>query len=211
MFLHFLQQLWDGILKTSELEFIAVFFGIVSVYYSKKANILVFPTGLINTILFIYLCYTWNLFAEASLNLYYTIMSLYGWYNWRLQQNGEETLISTSSLKQHIIWVLFFGFCWTILYFILSSFTKSSVPIADSFASATAYTAMLLMAKKKLEHWCWWIVTNVASIPLYYSKGAVFTSVQYVIFLILSIWGLMAWINKYKLQKTRIAVKEQVY
>lgn len=198
MFSEFFQQLWDGIAQTSLLEFIAVFFGILSVIYSKKENVLVYPTGIINTTLFIYLCYSWQLFAEASLNFYYTAMSIYGWYNWTNKKNGNTICITKSTLKQHVFWLCFFIFCWIFLYFILVKYTKSNVPLADSFASSTAYTAMLLMAKKKLEHWWWWIVTNVASIPLYYSKGAVFTSLQYVVFLLLAILGLLSWAKKIK-------------
>ncbi|MFY8090025.1 MAG: nicotinamide riboside transporter PnuC [Chitinophagaceae bacterium] len=197
----FLQQLWEGVLQTSWLEFVAVIFGIISVVFSRKENILVYPTGIINTTLFIYLCFKWQLFAEASLNFYYTIMSFYGWYNWLKKKEGNALLISKSSPKQHLLWFGFFIFCWIILYTILTNFTKSNVPVADSFASATAYTAMLLMAKKKLEHWWWWIATNLVSIPLYYSKGAAFTSVQYVIFLLLAIAGLITWITKIKAQK----------
>jgi nicotinamide mononucleotide transporter len=197
----FFSQLWQGVLQTTILEFVAVFFGIISVIYSKKENVLVYPTGIINTALFIYLCFSWNLFAEASLNFYYTAMSIYGWYNWAQKKDGETISITSSSIKQHVIWFTFFIICWAILYVVLIKFTKSNVPLADSFASSTAYTAMLLMAKKKIEHWWWWIVTNIASIPLYYNKGAAFTSLQYVVFLILAVLGLIAWHKKLNTNK----------
>lgn len=215
MITDFFYQLYQGILQTSLVEFIAVFFGIISVIYSKKENILVYPTGIINTSLFIYLCFKWQLFAEASLNFYYTMMSVYGWYNWLNKKEGEHLSITKSSIKEHLYWFLFFIFCWIFLYVVLIKYTKSNVPIADSFASATAYTAMFLMAKKKLEHWWWWIATNIVSIPLYYSKAAVFTSVQYVVFLALAIAGLISWIKKLKQQKeasiNTIGVKEPTY
>lgn len=89
-----------------------------------------------------------------------------------------------------------FLFFWVALWWLLSRFTDSSVPLADGFAAAAAYTGMWLMARKKLENWIWWIVTNIASIPLYFSKGFVFTSFQYLVFLVLAIMGYVEWRRK---------------
>ena len=89
--------------------------------------------------------------------------------------------------------LIFFAVCYVVLYFVLKKYTNSTVPFADAFASASAYTGMWLMAKKKLENWIWWIITNVASMPLYFIKDAVFTSFQYIVFLILAVLGYMAW------------------
>lgn len=188
-----------GLKTTTWLEFIAVSFGIISVIYSRKENILVYPTGIINTVLFTWFCFKWwGLYAEGSLNFYYTIMSIYGWVLWtRKKGSGEKLLSITSSSKKE--WTFSLGFfivCYGILYFILSQYTPSTVPFADAFASAAAYTAMLLMARKKLENWLWWILTNLASIPLYFYKGAVFTSFQYVVFFVLAIMGYITWKKK---------------
>ena len=187
--------------NTSAIEYIAVLFGIASVIYSRLENILVYPTGLINTILFTYLCFVWNLYAEASLNLYYTVMSIYGWVLWsrRKSNGGEHVLHVTRSTPRE--WqqaLLFFTICWSVLFLILRYFTNSVVPMADSFASASAYTGMWLMARKKLENWIWWILTNLASIPLYFYKHAVFTSFQFVVLLVLAIMGYITWNEKLK-------------
>jgi nicotinamide mononucleotide transporter len=194
------EQFIKGIRDTSLLEFIAVIFGITSVFFSRMENILVFPTGLINTILYTYFCFFWwGLYAEGSLNFYYTVMSIYGWILW--SQRNRETQekkyrITRSSLREWTSAALFFIFCWSILYFILRKYTDSTVPWGDSFASASAYTGMWLMARKKLENWIWWILTDIASIPLYFYKGAVFTSVQYLVFLVLAILGYITWRKK---------------
>ncbi|MGG9970823.1 nicotinamide riboside transporter PnuC [Ferruginibacter sp. SUN002] len=196
------QQLIDGIKNTHWLEFTAVIFGIVSVIFSRMENIWVYPTGLVNTVLYTYMCYAWwNLKGEASLNFYYTVMSVYGWWMWSRQKKGsseKEIHITASNKKEWSMAIGFFLICWLILFFVLKNYTSSNVPIADSFASASAYTAMWLMAKKKLENWTWWIITNVASIPLYFYKHAVFTSFQYLIFLILAVMGYITWRNKIK-------------
>ncbi|CAN5588936.1 hypothetical protein BH10BAC2_BH10BAC2_20650 [soil metagenome] len=100
--------------------------------------------------------------------------------------------------KDWLISISFFIISWVVLYYILKNHTNSTVPWGGSFASAAAYTGMWQMARKKVENWIWWIITNLASIPLYFHKGAVFTSVQYVVFLVLAIMGLITWIKKIK-------------
>lgn len=197
------QNFKTGLLQTTWLEFAAVFFGIASVLYSRLENILVYPTGIVNTTLYTWFCFEWwGLYAEGSLNFYYTIMSVYGWILWsrRKKGTGEHQLkISFSSKKEWGYTALFFVVCYLVLYLVLEKFTDSTVPVADAFASASAYTGMLLMARKKIENWLWWIVTNLASMPLYFIKGAVFTSFQYFIFLVLAVMGYISWHKKVKL------------
>jgi nicotinamide mononucleotide transporter len=193
------QQFIEGLTATTWLEFVAVVFGIASVLFSRKENILVYPTGIINTVMYTWFCFSWwGLYAEGSLNFYYTIMSIYGWVLWsRKKTDGGHLLpISASNRKEWIISLLFFAVCWAVLYIVLKKYTPSTVPFADAFASAAAYTGMWLMARKKLENWLWWILTNMASIPLYFYKGAVFTSFQYVVFLVLAVMGYITWKNK---------------
>lgn len=194
------EQFIAGLKNTEWLEFIAVIFGIASVIFSRMENILVYPTGLVNTILYTYFnFFWWSLYAEGSLNFYYTIMSIYGWVLWAQHNKGthqKKWMITRSSSREWTLAILFFITAWIILYIILKKYTDSNVPWGDSFASASAYTGMWLMARKKLENWIWWILTNIASIPLYFYKGAVFTSVQYIVFLVLAILGYIAWRKK---------------
>ncbi len=200
-----LQSIYNGILQTGWLEAIAVIAGVVSVWYSRKENVLVFPTGLINTTLYIYLSYKGNLFGEASVNLYYTLMSVYGWYLWTRKKEDHQTpvlQITSSNQKEWIQQLLFFGVFYLVIFISLSfakkAFAPEAIPWADAFASATAYTGMWLMAKKKVESWIWWILTNIASIPLYFVKGYAFTSVQFLILLLLAIAGFQSWRKKAK-------------
>jgi len=199
----FFESIYQGLLQTTWLEMIAVFSGIVSVWYSRKENILVYPTGLLNTIIYIYISVKGNLLGEASVNVYYTIMSLYGWYLWtRVDPNKHSVIlqITKSNSKDWRHQLLFFaGFYVTIycsLVFLKKQFAPEAIPWADALASASAYTAMWLMAKKKVESWFWWTVTNLASIPLYFIKGYAFTSVQFIILLILAIAGWKSWLEK---------------
>ncbi len=182
---------------TTWLEFIAVILGIASVIFSRKENILVYPVGMISTGMFVPLYIIHGLYADASVNLYYTVMSIIGWIMWSRKSDGKTMLhITPSTKKDWINTFIFFIVCWTVLYFILSRFTNSTVPVADSFTSGAAFTGMWLMNKKKLENWTWWIVTNLASIPLNFYKHLVFASFQYVVFLILAVMGYITWRNK---------------
>lgn len=198
-----LQTIYEGLLNTGWIEAIAVIAGIVSVWFSRKENILVFPTGLINTTLYIYLSFKGHLFGEASVNLYYTIMSIYGWYLWTRRKEDQQTYIlqiTTSTKKEWIQQLAFFAAFYLVIYFTLiylkTAFAPEAIPWADAFASATAYTGMWLMAKKKVESWIWWILTNIASIPLYFVKGYAFTSVQFLVLLVLAIAGWYSWKQK---------------
>lgn len=198
------QQFIQGLQQTSALEFIAVIMGIVSVYFSRKENIWVYPTGIINTTIYIYLSIKGQLLGEASVNIFYTIMSIYGWILWSKKNEANQLIvvIKHSSAKEWLLQLSFFTVLYVIIFLLLSylktDFAPGAIPAADAFASATAYTGMLLMARKKVESWYWWIVTNMASIPLYFSKGYVFTSFQFLVLLIMAFAGLATWHKKAK-------------
>ncbi|MBN9350105.1 MAG: nicotinamide mononucleotide transporter [Chitinophagaceae bacterium] len=198
------QQFIEGIRDTGFLEFIAVISGIVSVWFSRKENILVYPTGLINTTFYIYLSFKMSLFGEASVNLYYTIMSIYGWILWAKRNEKDEHVVNVtySNRREWMIELLFFASFYIVIFISLSylkkGFAPAAIPWADAFSSSTAFTGMWLMARKKVESWYWWIATNIASIPLYFVKHLVFTSVYYFILLGLAVWGLIEWQQRAK-------------
>jgi nicotinamide mononucleotide transporter len=188
-----------GMQSTTWLEYIAVFTGIASVWFSRKENILVYPVGLINTIIYIYLSFKNHLPGEASVNFYYTVMSLYGWYIWLRKDTRQQTVLHITWSNQRMILnqVLFFLFFYVTIYvclvYLKEKFFPGAIPWADAFSSATAFTGMWLMTRKKVESWYWWIATNFSSIPLYFVKGLVFTSVYYLVLLVFAFWGLAEW------------------
>ena len=199
-----IQKFITNIQQTTWLEYVAVISGIASVFFSKKENILVYPVGLINTIIYVYLSIKGSLFGEAAVNFYYTVMSIYGWILWakKDQQHHVVLHITSSNSKEWMRHLLFFGFFYVVIFSALSwlktAFSANTVPGLDAFASATAFTGMWLMAKKKVESWYWWIATNITSIPLYFMKDYVLTSVFYLILLILAVFGLIEWKQRAK-------------
>ena len=195
----------QGLKATGPIEFVAVLAGIASVWFSRKENILVYPVGMVNTVFYIYLSVKGNLLGEASVNFYYSVMSIYGWVLWSKKDKVNTVpilQISFSNRKewkeQLLFFIIFYLLIFSSLSWLKQSFAPEAIPWADALASATAYTGMWLMARKKVESWIWWIATNIASMPLYFIKGYVFTSVQFLVLLILAIAGFISWQQKAK-------------
>src|SRR3982751_3364878 len=193
------KEFLTGMKHTTFLEYIAVFSGVASVWFSRNESIWTYPVGLINTIVYIYLSFKGHLLGEASVNFYYTVMSLYGWVVWakRNKQLERVVKITRSDTKWWIYqWLFFIAFYITIfslLTYLKKDFYPGAIPWADAFASSTAFTGMWLMTRKKVESWWWWIATDFASIPLYFVKHYTFTSVYYFVLPIFAFWGLAEW------------------
>jgi nicotinamide mononucleotide transporter len=184
------------------LEIIAVFFGFLSVWFSKNNNILVFPTGLINTSIFVYLLFKWSLLGDMLINAYYFIMSIYGWYFWLKGTNNTVSPISKVSNTDIRIVVLLFISSSIFVSLVYTFFDKweTIVSYIDILTTAIFFAAMWLMAKRKVESWIFWIVGNIISVPLYLHKGLAFTSIQYFIFTVIAIAGYIKWKELYNKQ-----------
>lgn len=178
------------------LEITAVIFGFLSVWYSKQINIWVFPTGIISTLIFVYLLYKWELLGDMMINAYYFAMSIYGWYIWtRKVDNLEVTPISRTTKKEKITSVFIFISTLSFVYAVYITFDKwtSWVAYVDTITTAIFFVGMWLMARRKIENWIFWIVGDIISVPLYFYKGYTFSSFQYLGFTIIAIYGYLAW------------------
>lgn len=187
----------QNVLNTTWLEITAVLFGLASVWYAKKENILVYPTGIVSVLIYVYICFFAKLYADMGINFFYFVMSVYGWYMWTRKDKARRTLaISRSSPGGHLFNLSAGAAMFFILSYVLKNFTDSDVPYWDSLTTAIFIVAMWLMARKKIDNWTAWILGNIISIPLYFYKGLVFTSFQYTVFLILAILGYIEWDRK---------------
>lgn len=206
-----LKQFLSGLLNTGWLEGVAVITGIASVWFSKLENIWVYPTGIVSTLIYIYLSFSGHLFGEAAVNIFYTSMSVYGWVLWTRKDADNQNMlqITRSGKMEWASHLLFFGVIFTVIFLSLTrlkeNFAPGALPLPDSFASATAFTGMWLMAKKKVESWIWWIATDIAAIPLYIVKGFAFTGFFYFILLLIAISGLISWQRKYRVLQASLA------
>ena len=178
------------------LEITGVVFGLLSVWFSKNNNILVFPTGMISTSIFVYLLYKWILLGDMMINGYYFIVSIYGWYVWtRKIDDTQVTPISKINFKEKKISVAIFFATLLFVFVIYKTFDKWSdwVAYADTITTAIFFVGMWLMAKRKIENWIFWIIGDIISVPLYLYKGFTFTSFQYLGFTFIAIFGYLAW------------------
>jgi nicotinamide mononucleotide transporter len=177
------------------IEIVVFIFGILSVYFAKKENILVYPTGIICTILSVYIMFHANYYADMSINIYYSIMSIYGWYKWKKIKNGEALSISRTNTKEKIIGIFLFIITAVICVFIYNFFeyTLQVNNYLDIFTTSLFFTAMWYMAIKKIENWILWIVGNTFAIYIFFDRQLYIIAIQYIIFTILAVLAYIEW------------------
>lgn len=178
------------------LEFLAFVFGILSVWFAKKENILVYPTGLIATIITTYLLYVAGYLGDMMINGYFSIMSVYGWYKWARKENEAEIVaISRTNFREKTIGIALF-FVTVLVVFGIYNFFDYEIKkdnYIDIFASGIFFTGMWYMALKKIENWTLWILGDIIVTPLYAYRGLGMLSLQYLIFTILAISAYLEW------------------
>ena len=178
------------------LELFAVTMNIFSVIYAKRNSILVYPTGLIGTGIFVYILYNFSLLGDMIINFYFVLMSIYGWYYWSQKKDGETlNKVSRTSTNEYYF-ILILGIISLVsIYFIYNYYDKwnSWTAYVDNVTTAIFFIAMYLMARRKVESWIFWIIGDMITIPLYFYKGLTISSIQYLIFLILAILGYISW------------------
>ncbi len=177
------------------LEFLAFVFGIASVFCAKKENIWVYPTGLISTVITVYLLYQASYFGDMTMNFYYSIMSIYGWYKWSSKTKQPELAITRTTTREKQIGLGLFILTMGITYLVYKFF---HYPLAipnyiDIFTSGIFFTGMWYMALKKIENWTLWIVGDIIAVPLFAYRGLGMLSLQYLIFTILAVLAYIEW------------------
>jgi len=186
------------------IEMFAALLGIISVWYARKENILVFPFGIANVLIYIYICFTARLYANAGINAVYLISNIYGWYMWaRKDENNESLQITRNTSKQNVWSWVSVVVVYVAAFFVLREANKtdpdylhSYLPYIDSFNTSFFLVATILMAVKKAENWVFWIIGDLVSIPIFISQGLYFTGIQYTVFLVLAILGWIEWKKK---------------
>ncbi|SHI62121.1 nicotinamide mononucleotide transporter [Mesonia phycicola] len=178
------------------LEFIGVIFGVLSVVFSKMNKIWVYPTGMISTLLFVYILTHYGLLGDMLINVYYFSMSIYGWYVWTLKTDGEHlTPITKTTISEKKTCVIIFIATLVSIILVYELFNKWQAwySYTDILTTAIFFVGMWLMAKKKIENWLLWIVGDIISVPLYFYKGLMFSAILYLVMTILAIYGYLAW------------------
>ncbi|WP_057938024.1 nicotinamide riboside transporter PnuC [Algoriphagus resistens] len=183
----------EQIESTSLLEWIAVGFGVSEVLLARKNNVLLYPAGIIGILCSGFLLVDAKLYAETLLHAYYLVMSIYGWAMWKNRSASGASQISRSTgAEQRITWAIALG-GWAFLYFMLTNFTDSDVPVIDAFVSSTAWAGMWLLAKRKLENWIWLNVSNLVAIPLLFHKQLILISFLTIFLFVVAVFGYFDW------------------
>ena len=196
--LGFWEKFFSNVQQTSWQEWVSTITQLASVWYARKNNVLVYPTGIIGVLLAAYLYFFDShppLYADGTLNIYYFVMSLYGWYNWVQKKDADHLTypISWCSKRELSIGLLVFMAFWGAIYFALVKMTNSNTPILDSLVSSSAVVAMWWMAKRKIENWLAWIASNIVAVPLNFYKEFYLFTLMYVLFLVMAVWGFIEW------------------
>lgn len=200
-----ISEIWQTFLQNVKVtrwpEWVSTVTQIASVWYARKNNVLVYPTGIVGVLLAAYVYFFMSeppLYADGALNIYYCFMSVYGWYNW-VQKKDESHYtypISWCTRKQMAFGIGFFLFFWAVIYIVLYKFTDSNTPVLDSLVSGSAITAMWWMAKRKVENWLAWIFSNIVAIPLNFYKEFMLFTIMYILFLVMAWMGYVEWKKK---------------
>jgi nicotinamide mononucleotide transporter len=178
------------------LEMIGVVFTILSVWYSKRENILVYPTGLIATGIYVYILLIYSLLGDMLINAYYFAMSITGWYLWTRKVDDTHFIPITKTTSKEKKWAIFLFSGALVFVFLIYYFTDrydTWTAYVDTITTAIFFVGMWLMAKKKLENWIYWIVGDLITVPLYWYKGLIFSSILFAVLTVIAIYGYKAW------------------
>ena len=184
--------------ETTFWEWAAVLFGVAEVLLAKVNNIWLYPTGIAGTVIGIYILLIAGLYAESALNVYYLVMSVYGWVYWIKKRDEPPVKITWATRREWIItlFIVFAG--WAILYVLLKRFTSSNVPVWDAWVSSTAWAGMWLLARRKLENWIWLNISNLFAIPLLCYKKLILFSVLTLFLFVVAFLGFFEWLAIWK-------------
>ena len=178
------------------IEIFGVITGILYVILEVKQNRLLWPLGIITSAIYIYVFFTGKFYADMGLQVYYVLISIYGWYFWSRggakYEQGEIPVVRINR-QQLILLVLTFIVSWAGIWFVLDRYTDSTVPLGDSFTTALAIVATWMLTRKIIEQWFLWIIANVVSIGLYIYKGLYPTVILYVVYAGMAVYGYVEW------------------
>ena len=202
---HWVTLFEEQIRETTWLQWAAVLLGIAEVLFARVNNIWLYPTGIVGTLISIYLLLVVQLYAESALNLYYLVMSVYGWIYWLKKKNETQVKISWCNKSEWVISLAITFVGWLVLYLLLKNFTPSNVPVWDAWVSSTAWAGMWLLARRKIENWIFLNVSNLFAIPLLFYKGLPMFAVLTLFLFVVAFWGFFEWKNIIKKEKSTLS------
>jgi nicotinamide mononucleotide transporter len=194
----FLQQ----VKETNLLQWLAVTLGVAEVLFAKANKIWLYPTGIVSTLLSIYILFHAGLFAESLLNGYYVVMSVYGWWHWIKKKNLPQVRASRCHTWEWVTVIGIVSLGFLLLYYLLKNFTPSSVPAWDAWVGATAWAGMWLLARRKIENWILLNISNAFAIPLLFHKQLPLYAGLTLFLFVVAVFGYLEWMKIMRVEKT---------
>lgn len=195
------ELLTEQIRQTTLIEWLAVILGVAEVLLARKNNILLYPAGIGGSAITILLFLKAGLFADAGLSLYYVILSIYGWVVWSRRKNEPPLQIAYATKQEWMMTALIAFGGWAVIYWILITFTPSTVPVMDSWVSASAWAGTWLLARRRIENWVVLNVSNIFAIPLLFYKHLPLFALLTLFLFIIAIFGYFDWKKAYRKQQ----------
>ncbi len=183
------------------IELLGAVFGLLYILLSIKQNIWCWPVGLITSALYVYVFFVTKFYADMGLQVYYVIVSIYGWYHWKFgskSKQQDDLKISKTTVKLGVILVISSIVLFVLIAYILVNYTDSEVPYWDSFTTAASFVATWMLARKLIEHWIVWIIVDAVSLGLYVYKGLYPTVILFAVYTLLAVLGYIEWKKEYK-------------
>ncbi|MGN6396910.1 MAG: nicotinamide riboside transporter PnuC [Mucilaginibacter sp.] len=198
---HWIELFMEQVSLTTAWEWAAVLLGVAEVLLAKANNIWLYPAGIASTFIGIYVLLMAGLYAESALNIYYLVMSIYGWIHWIRRRDAPPVKISWSTRREWIVTLAIVFAGWLMLYLLLKNFTTSNVPLWDAWVSSTAWAGMWLLARRKIENWILLNISNLFAIPLLCYKHLVMFSALTLFLFIVAFFGFFSWLAILKKEK----------
>ena len=188
-------------LSGNYIELLGAILGIAYIFFSIRQSILTWPIGLLTSVLYVWVFFVSKLYADMGLQMYYVVISIYGWYEWlfgNTANHSESIKVSRITLKLSIVLSVISFFLFLLIWFILKNYTDSPVPMADSLATALSIVATWMLARKILEHWLVWIFVDAFSVGLFWYKDLLPTVVLFVVYTVMAYIGYREWKQEYE-------------
>lgn len=205
---NWLQLLVEQLKETGWLQWLAVVFGVAEVLLAKKNNVLLYPAGLIGTALSIALLLEAKLYAETLLNLYYIVMSVYGWWFWMKKRNEPPVPITKTTRNEWLVCLLITVGGWAILFLSIKNFTDSNVPGWDAWVSSTAWAGTWLLARRKIENWLILNLSNLFAVPLLFYKDLPLFALLTIFLFVVAIFGYVDWRKIYRQENSELQLNK---
>ena len=199
-----LNNIYNSILQTSIWEWLAVASSLLYVILITYKVLAAWIFAALSSVLYIYLCYSNRLYLESILQVFYFGMAIYGWFMWTSDDDTKDVTVIQWPLKYHLYNILISGALMLLFGYIFDQYSNQANPYLDAFTTIFSLMATFMVAKKVLENWIYWIIIDAFSVYLFASRGLYMTSVLFILYTLIAMFGYFSWKKQFNLDKTLI-------